>query len=337
MDSDGKPVVTKDVKAHHYMGTLGPRQQHEINLLSGRPLGLRRQPTKYPHGLALCVKSICDDEQRQQAIDYSRAPTLRSSSWDDKEDGKCHLDGEPSKQQMRKFQIGGMLSNPENLAELQVRRHKYPLTGNYYLDAQETAAKSTLMTLDYVKRFCKWRYMRWPLVFTASVLVFFGLITYSIWLHDISVARERYLQQRKHNYEDDIRDVNDSVRAVSIEVNTVKASTTESSHVLQESTILRALSSRSRHRPKEQKLSTVEYAQSKGSTAWDKQRKDTISQVQTYFDDTTTMASEAAAFIPANVLRFTSGHQNSFGIPIEDDERILRLIDGVSNIFALSS
>ncbi|XP_013109570.2 uncharacterized protein LOC106088543 [Stomoxys calcitrans] len=331
--NDVKPVATSNAKAlnsNHCMATHGSQQQQEINLLSGRSLGLRRQPTKYPHGLPVCVQTICDDDHQPHATDYSRASTLRSSSWDGKENMKCHLEGLPQQhqqsQQHRKCQIGGIFNSPENLAELQVRRYKYPLTGNYYLDAPETCAKSTLMHLGDAKRFCKWKYMRWPLIFAASVLVFFGLITYSIWLHDISVARERYMQQRKYNYEDDAREANENASAAPLEVvSPVLVATTESSQVLQESTILRALSSRSRHRPKEQKLSTVEYAAHKGAEGWDKQRKDT----QTYYEETTIMASEAAALIPSNSVRFTSGHQNSFGIPIEDDERILRLINGL--------
>ncbi|XP_073821109.1 uncharacterized protein [Musca autumnalis] len=318
---------------NQYMTTHSSQQQHEINLLSGRSLGLRRQATKYPHGLAVCVQTICDETQaHHHPVDYSRASTLRSSSWDGKVDGKCHLDGKKAQQQQnKKCQMGGMLKSPvENLAELQVRRYQYPLTGNYYLDSQEATAKTSLMTLQFGRRFCKWKYLRWPLIFAASVLVFFGLITYSIWLHDISVARERYLQQKKLNNEDAAIESNATANTQTTEGSTVRAAVTESSQVMRESTILRTLSSRSRHRPKEQKLSTVEYSMSKGTNPWDKQRKDSLQESLTLIDETTTMTSEAAAFVPAKVFRFTSGHQNSFGIPIEEDERILRLIDGLS-------
>uniref|UniRef100_A0A1I8MLG0 FZ domain-containing protein n=1 Tax=Musca domestica TaxID=7370 RepID=A0A1I8MLG0_MUSDO len=327
-------AVATGNKVNQCMTTLAAQQQHEINLLSGRSLGLRRQPTKYPHGVAVCVQPISDGahHHNHRSADYSRASTLRSSSWDGKVDGKCHLDGSKAQQQQQthKCQMGGMFNRPvENLAELQVRRHKYPLTGNYYLDSPEAAAKTSLMTLQFGKRLCKWQYLRWPLIFAASVLVFFGLITYSIWLHDISVARERYLQQKKQSYDDDAMQSNGVANTQPTEGSTVRAAVTESAQVIRESTLLRTLSSRSRQRPREQKLSTVEYGHSKAANAWDKQRKDSPQDSTTIADETTTMISEAAAFVPANVFRFTSGHQNSFGVPIEEDERILRLIDGL--------
>lgn len=356
----------------------------QINL-NGRPVGLRRQPTKYPHGLGISVQTVSDEEQynnnhlqqqqqQQQVNNYSRASTLRSS-WDGSknqqqqqqqkhhsQEMKCQSHDNQQQQpphhlqsqsQQRKYHIG-MLNSPENLAELQVRRYKYPLTGNYYLDPQEASKKSPLLTLDYAKRFCKWKYLRWPLIFTASVLVFFGLITYSIWLHDVSIARERYLQQRKLSDEvsddvvgDVVEESNEIVTATTMEMTTLSTFSsratfaasaasassiaTERSHGIQESTILKAIGTRSRIRPKEQKLTTVEYALSKGVLGWDKLRKDgesLVKDVPVY--EATTMVSEEAALVPSNVVRFTSGHQNSFGIPIEDDERILRLINGVS-------
>ncbi|XP_061390789.1 uncharacterized protein LOC133326126 [Musca vetustissima] len=313
---------------NQYMATHDS-QQHEINLLSGRSLGLRRQPTRYPHGVAVCVQTIADVAEAQahhhhHCGDYSRASTLRSSSWDGKQQQQLNL----------KCQVVGMFNSPvENLAELQVRRHKYPLTGNYYLDSQEAATKTSLMTLQFAKRFCKWRYLRWPLIFSASVLVFFGLITYSIWLHDISVARERYVQQKKQSYEDDAIETKGTANATPPDNSTARVTArepvTKSSQVMRESTIMRTLSSRSRNRPKQQKLSTTVYGSTKGAGSWDKQRKDFHLESTTMAEESTTMISEGAAFVPANVLRFTSGHQNSFGVPIEEDERILRLIDGL--------
>ncbi|XP_037817584.1 uncharacterized protein LOC119607653 [Lucilia sericata] len=370
-----KAANKNNYKEIYYMDgkhELQQQQQQRFNFddpqqinLNGRPVGLRRQPTKYPHGLGVCVQTVNDEEQYnhqqqlQQVTNYSRASTLRSS-WDGTkqqqqqqqypQEMKCQSHDNQQQphhhhQSQRKYHIG-MLNSPENLAELQVRRYKYPLTGNYYLDPQEASKKSPLLTLDYAKRFCKWKYLRWPLIFTASVLVFFGLITYSIWLHDVSIARERYLQQRKLNDDGDvIEDSNEIVTATTLEMTTLSTFSslstlaasasspslaTERSHGLQESTILRAISTRSRIRPKEQKLTTVEYALSKGVLGWDKQRKDAVTAAkEAPVMDVTTMVSEEAALIPANVVRFTSGHQNSFGIPIEDDERILRLINGL--------
>lgn len=34
--------------------------------------------------------------------------------------------------------------------------------------------------------------------------------------------------------------------------------------------------------------------------------------------------------LPADSIRFTSGHQNSFGVPIEQDKRMLQLLKDVS-------
>ena len=399
--------------AHELKQQQQQQQQQHFNFddpqainLNGHPAvslalaaGLRRQPTKYPHGLGICVQTVSDEEQyqsaqqhqqqQQQLTNYSRASTLRST-WDGnnntssnkqqfEHEMKCqssdtqlqlqqqqHQHQHQHQQSQRKYHIGMLANSPENLAELQVRRYKYPLTGNYYLDPQEAAKKSSpLLKFDYAKRYCKWKYLRWPLIFTASVLVFFGLITYSIWLHDVSIARERYLQQRKQidgsatKDNDYTEDANEIVTATTIEMTTTSLLTTmaaaasstatQRSHGLQESTILRAISTRTRFRPKEQKLTTVEYALSKGIFGWDKQRKDGTTSTTTTTTttasigkdmsalDMTTMTSEEAALVPANVVRFTSGHQNSFGIPIEDDERILRLINGVSKSNEFSS
>jgi len=64
---------------------------------------LRRQPTKYPHGLNITVQTV--DEASE---DYSRASTLRSNSSNE----SCWTD-------TQKYRIG-MLGSPETLAELQV-------------------------------------------------------------------------------------------------------------------------------------------------------------------------------------------------------------------------
>lgn len=304
--------------------------------LNGRPKGLRRQPTKYPHGLSINVQTIDDrtiettakqqlqhsradvTEQLQQETRYAQAPTIRSS-WD-----SAHPQYTTSgidENSHRKYKIS-MNCKPENMAELQVRRYKYPLTGNYYLDAQEPT-KASLALLEYAKHYCRWKYLRWPLIFIASVLLFFGLITYCIWLHDVSVAREQYLSNRRLQVSND-----ETVTANTIEFRT--SSSTERSHRLQESTILRAISNRNRQRPKEQKLTTLEYSVFKGSVEWEKEGKVVVST--TAETTTTAAAADESLIAPEQVIRFTSGHQNSFGIPIEEDERILRIINGVSRI-----
>lgn len=153
--------IKNNYKEIYYMDGKHEAQQRfnfddpqQINL-NGRPVGLRRQPTKYPHGLGVCVQTVNDEEQYnhqqqqqqlqlQQVTNYSRASTLRSS-WDGTkqqhqhpQEMKCQSHDNQQQQHhhqqsQRKYHIG-MLSSPENLAELQVRRYKYPLTGNYYLD-----------------------------------------------------------------------------------------------------------------------------------------------------------------------------------------------------------
>ncbi|XP_022228970.2 uncharacterized protein LOC111078548 [Drosophila obscura] len=236
--------------------------------------GLRRQPTKYPHGLNITVQTIDDD--------YSRASTLRSKGSDaSAEVAACWSD-------TQKYRIG-MLGSPEALAELQVRRYKYPLTANYYLEAAHHGEKPTpWMLLGYARRACRWKYLRWPIIFVASVLLFFGLITYCLWLHDVSVARARLLQRR---YEASST-TSSSSSSSSTEIYDDEETSTEMEP--QETTRLKAVDGYTTELPE----------LSLGGQDED-------------YDDT---------LLPADSIRFTSGHQNSFGVPIEQDKRMLQLL-----------
>ncbi|EDW64240.1 atrial natriuretic peptide-converting enzyme [Drosophila virilis] len=253
--------------------------------------GLRRQPTKYPHGLNITVQTIDD----AKADDYSRASTLRSSS--------SGSDAESCWTDTQKYRIG-MLGSPETLAELQVRRYKYPLTANYYLNraapsaGQQQHEKPTpLMLLGYARRACRWKYLRWPIIFVASVLLFFGLITYCLWLHDVSVARARFLQRR---YEATSSSSTTEWEGLLDEETTeVLAATTANSNVMQESTRLRAIEINREH------TTSMSVAEAETPTGDDD------------YDD---------VLLPADSIRFTSGHQNSFGVPIEQDKRMLQLL-----------
>uniref|UniRef100_A0A1A9ZD22 FZ domain-containing protein n=1 Tax=Glossina pallidipes TaxID=7398 RepID=A0A1A9ZD22_GLOPL len=285
--------------------------------LSGRPpppvKGLRRQPTKYPHGLCVNIQSLSSDDER--SVNYSRASTLRQSPNND--------NNQPS----GKYQLNGNANDSDNLTHLQVQPYKYPLTDNYSKTshAQSDISKSSLLILDYAKDYCKWKCLRWPLIFFASVLIFFGLITYCIWLHDVSVARERYLQFRQH-FADTTKSDNLSITTSTDATDSLTNPTTENrNHGLRESTILRAIGTRARNSPREQKLTTVDYSHTKGAGDWIKHQPGD----EETFVESTTLISEEAALAPVNVIRFTSGHQNSFGVPIEDDERILRLLNGL--------
>lgn len=257
--------------------------------------GLRRQPTKYPHGLNITVQTIDDGK----ADDYSRASTLRSSS--------SGSDAESCWTDTQKYRIG-MLGSPETLAELQVRRYKYPLTANYYLNraapsaGQQQHEKPTpLMLLGYARRACRWKYLRWPIIFVASVLLFFGLITYCLWLHDVSVARARFLQRR---YEATSSSSTTEWEGLFDEETTeVLATTTANSNVMQESTRLRAIEINREH-----------------TTSMSVTEADTPTGDDDYDD----------VLLPADSIRFTSGHQNSFGVPIEQDKRMLQLLKDVS-------
>lgn len=287
--------------------------------------GLRRQPTKYPHGLNITVQTIDDDNVTNE--DYSRASTLKSSaSSASSSNDSCWTD-------TQKYRIG-MLGSPETLAELQVRRYKYPLTANYYLNGSGSGAPSQqqkptpLMLLGYARRACRWKYLRWPIIFVASVLLFFGLITYCLWLHDLSVARARFLQRRyeatmsssssppppnsdwseenesyTEHYDNEDDDRHDPMRSTSTE------------HVppLQESTRLRAVDM---HR--EPTTSTTETGAGAGTAA---QVESIEGGGDADYDD---------VLLPADSIRFTSGHQNSFGVPIEQDKRMLQLLKDVS-------
>ncbi|XP_001356455.4 uncharacterized protein [Drosophila pseudoobscura] len=239
--------------------------------------GLRRQPTKYPHGLNITVQTIDDD--------YSRASTLRSKG-SSSEESACWSD-------THKYRIG-MLGSPEALAELQVRRYKYPLTSpSYYLEAAQQKP-TPLMLLGYARRACRWKYLRWPIIFVASVLLFFGLITYCLWLHDVSVARARFLQRRHES-------AVTSSTSSSSEVYDEETSTTtdpDGDGEPQETTRLRAVEG-GEHTTEFQPEMTLEEGQEED------------------YDDT---------LLPADSIRFTSGHQNSFGVPIEQDKRMLQLL-----------
>ncbi|XP_017070078.2 uncharacterized protein LOC108107173 isoform X2 [Drosophila eugracilis] len=245
--------------------------------------GLRRQPTKYPHGLNITVQTIDDDSlvSVKDPSDYSR--TTGESCWSETQ--KYHI---------------GMLGSPETLAELQVRRYKYPLTANYYLNGKlDNLEKPTpWMMLGYARRACRWKYLRWPIIFVASVLLFFGLITYCLWLHDVSVARAKFLQRR---YEATLTSTSSNSNEVWDEETT---STTEREP--QETTRLRAMADDG----DSTELPEISFAE-------DGDSEDGDEDGDADYDDT---------LLPADSIRFTSGHQNSFGVPIEQDKRMLQLL-----------
>ncbi|EDW77766.2 uncharacterized protein Dwil_GK24663 [Drosophila willistoni] len=266
--------------------------------------GLRRQPTKYPHGLNITVQTI--DDNVVDDDDYSRASTLRSSS-----------SSEACWTETQKYRIG-MLGNPETLAELQVRRYKYPLKANYYLNGggmgnpQGKPTATPLMLLGYAKRACRWKYMRWPIIFVASVLLFFGLITYCLWLHDVSVARARFLQRR---YEASLTSTstegggggawNDDEETMDV---MTTAATTEHDHEQHESTRL-------------QPIDIIHREFSTESAEMTEDNEEAVEERPAEGDD-----DYDDALLPADSIRFTSGHQNSFGVPIEQDKRMLQLL-----------
>lgn len=249
--------------------------------------GLRRQPTKYPHGLNITVQTIGehnDDDlsAKDHGDDYSRTST--ESCWSE----------------TQKYRIG-MLGSPETLAELQVRRYKYPLTANYYLNGKmDNPEKPTpWMLLGYARRACRWKYLRWPIIFVASVLLFFGLITYCLWLHDVSVARARFLQRR---YEATQTSTSPNSREVWDE-----ETTGSTEREPQETTRLKAVD----EDEQATEVPEITFEEEPGSRE----------EGDGDYDDT---------LLPADSIRFTSGHQNSFGVPIEQDKRMLQLLKDVS-------
>ncbi|KAH8249245.1 hypothetical protein KR032_007584 [Drosophila birchii] len=247
--------------------------------------GLRRQPTKYPHGLNITVQTIGGDDDngggsvKDHGDDYSR--TSGESCWSE----------------TQKYRIG-MLGSPETLAELQVRRYKYPLTANYYLNGKmDNPEKPTpWMLLGYAQRACRWKYLRWPIIFVASVLLFFGLITYCLWLHDVSVARAKFLQRR---YEATLTSTTPNSHEVWDEETT---GSTERDP--QETTRLKA-------------VDEDEQGTNFPELTFDEEEPGFPEEGDNDYDDT---------LLPADSIRFTSGHQNSFGVPIEQDKRMLQLL-----------
>ncbi|XP_012161595.1 uncharacterized protein LOC101450750 [Ceratitis capitata] len=370
--------------------------------------GLRRQATKYPHGLNVSIQTVSGDNEQHQRqhqhmnvnknsnsvgntttnssselnsnYGYSRASTLRSS-WDGNKsnDDKQRRDHNSSKADAlstsattstsssdnshHTYRIS-MISSPENLAELQMRRYKYPLTGNYYLDTQDVANAGKhpppLPVLrTYLQRFGRWKYLRWPIIFVASTLLFFGLITYCIWLHDVSVARDRYQRRRQELGKEAAQVVTDNeAQLISFVVSTLDESVTTTTlptttnartvvttdrnqEHLQESTILRAINTQ-RHQPQPtpngRKLTTFKYllpTKYRDVAASDGQgKKNGESIIQEEYEtptEATTYASAEAALVPTNVLHYNgfNGHQNSFGVPIEEGHRLLRLFNKV--------
>ncbi|KAH8412131.1 hypothetical protein KR009_000019 [Drosophila setifemur] len=248
--------------------------------------GLKRQPTKYPHGLNITVQTIEDDNgggSGHDPSDYSR--TSSESCWSESQ--KYHI---------------GMLGSSETLAELQVRRYKYPLTANYYLNGKagmENPGKPTpWMLLGYARHACRWKYLRWPIIFVASVLLFFGLITYCLWLHDVSVARAKFLQRR---YEASLTSTSSSSNEAWDDEIT---STTEREP--QETTRLKAMDAEEQTT----EWPEISFSEETGSAG-------EAEEGDGDYDDT---------LLPADSIRFTSGHQNSFGVPIEQDKRMLQLL-----------
>ncbi|KAH8282188.1 hypothetical protein KR054_006085 [Drosophila jambulina] len=238
--------------------------------------GLRRQPTKYPHGLNITVQTIGGNDDEDNDL------------------GSVRDHGDDYWSETQKYRIG-MLGSPETLAELQVRRYKYPLTANYYLNGKmdNPMGKPTpWMLLGYAQRACRWKYLRWPIIFVASVLLFFGLITYCLWLHDVSVARAKFLQRR-------------------YEATSTSTSPSSSHEVWDEETT----GSTEREPQETTRLKAVD--EEKGTDLPEITFDEEEQQGDDDYDDT---------LLPADSIRFTSGHQNSFGVPIEQDKRMLQLL-----------
>ncbi|XP_017099329.3 uncharacterized protein [Drosophila bipectinata] len=269
-------------------------EQKQLEVMSNETSsvgGLRRQPTKYPHGLNITVQTIEDtdnDGSLKDPSDYSR--TSSESCWSETQ--KYHI---------------GMLGSSETLAELQVRRYKYPLTANYYLNGKSVMDRPTQkptpwMLLGYARRACRWKYLRWPIIFVASVLLFFGLITYCLWLHDVSVARAKFLQRR---YEASLT----STSPTSNELWDEEVTSTTELREPQETT--RFQEAHTTETDQSTELSDISIDEG------DEYRLEDIAEGDGDYDDT---------LLPADSIRFTSGHQNSFGVPIEQDKRILQLL-----------
>ncbi|KAL7740822.1 hypothetical protein ACLKA6_013673 [Drosophila palustris] len=273
---------------------------------------LKRQPTKYPHGLNITVQTV--DEVANE--DYSRASTLKSNNSNNSSNESCWTD-------TQKYRIG-ILGSPETLAELQVRRYKYPLTANYYLNRTAGQIGQTgqqekptpLMMLGYARRVCRWKYLRWPIIFVASVLLFFGLITYCLWLHDVSVARARFLQRRyeatvSSSTTDRWEELSELSEEATESTMTMMSTTTENVNtMLQESTRLKAIDIAVN---KEYTTFRTVSKESESETP----DADSLGRGDDDYDD---------VLLPADSIRFTSGHQNSFGVPLEQDKRMLQLL-----------
>ncbi|XP_067622697.1 uncharacterized protein [Eurosta solidaginis] len=340
--------------------------------------GLRRQQTIYPHGLNINIETGSNENQTNSnsnsnsdmnsSCDYSRASTLRSS-WDGKylikhsktTSSKCneyvnHTSNDRNSAPdacHRKYRIS-MISSPENLAKLQMRRYKYPLTGNYYLDTQDVASSKHPPPLPvlrtYLQRFGRWKYLRWPIIFLACTLLFFGIITYCIWLHDVSVARERYHQRRQELGKQEEISGNEA-QVISFVANSVDAKKSNETHetttvhittdtfvdvvteynqpLLHQSTVLRAITTHINQSPKEQKLATFEYAKpSKGAITTD---KELIKDRDRGTGETTSESTIYAGAEAAHILHYGgfNEHQNSFGVPIEDAHHLLRLFNNI--------
>ncbi|XP_036340546.1 uncharacterized protein LOC118749877 [Rhagoletis pomonella] len=342
--------------------------------------GLRRQPTKYPHRLNTSIRTVSNEPHKTStatsSIDqnsrcrYSRSSTLRSSS-DGNIDSKHHTKSNGNNHNShtssgrdtvpddsrRKYRVN-MITRPVNFSDMQMRRHKYPLTGNYYLDIQDAMIRKHPPVLrTYLNRF-RWKSLRCAIIFLVSTLLLFSLILYCICLHDVSVAQERYQRQQQELSKEAQIENNDAQftsfaansvnvlqKTLSIATTTIKSTTfgnviftvdKEREH-LQKSTILRAINTHENEFSKEQKLRTFEFAEaSKNVFATDKEsHTDRARDKDEPIFETTTYASADTALVPTNVLHHGgfNGHQNRlFNNVFSPDQRFVSTTKSLAKV-----
>ncbi|XP_053958821.1 uncharacterized protein LOC128863608 isoform X2 [Anastrepha ludens] len=373
-------IATSRKKRHDYNSfseALGKKNESaKVGQRDQATEGLRRQPTKYPHGLNISIQAITNERLANSNSDlysscgYSQASTL-CSSWCGNNNSKylsnsncnesishttCDKDPAPVNFH-RKYRLS-MLSKPENMAELQMRRFKYPLTDIYDLKSHDATSSKILLPLcTYLQHYGRWKYLRWPIILLTSTLLIFGLITYCIWLHDASVSRERYQRRCQKLNKDrqiasneaqlisfvpdsvEVLQHNESFISTTTNITTIanenadKTATDHNQKHLSDSTILRAVNIQERQPTKEQKLTALEYVNSsKEVVTTDKdshKKRDRDKDEPT--PETTTYASAEAALVQTKVLHYGgyNGHQNSFGVPIDERQRSSRIFDEI--------
>ncbi|XP_037961140.1 uncharacterized protein LOC119690202 [Teleopsis dalmanni] len=295
-----------------------PQQQNDTLNYKGRPISLRRQPTKYPHGFGISIQTTTGND-REEMKNSMPSELLNWTHSNAHQEVEKTLDNV----QQQKYKIS-VISNCEDVPDLQVRRCKYSLTGNYCLNDLEHSTKSAMLLREYTQRFWNWKFLRWPVMIIVSALLFFGVIAYCVWLHDISVVRQRRYQFNQLQILQKQKSSDSEIDFTQLPTTTKVVTTTKSTDIdreVHEMTILRAVSTNSHQNYEDQKLSTK-----KNRFSYIESEKNNKKFVNL---DGTILTTEESTLIPANIIRFRLKNEKGYNVPKEDKPTIFRFLNTI--------